>query len=65
MRSMRTIGKRKAGQGDRNALDALVLQFGGGAPKGVFRYKSAREANEAQEQWTTERVQQRMKISAP
>lgn len=38
-------------------LDALVLQFGGGAPKGVFRYKSAAEANEAQERWTTERVQ--------
>ena len=61
---MRTIGKRKAGQGDRKALDALVLQFGGGAPKGVFRYKNAREANEAQERWTTERVQQRMKTSA-
>ena len=62
---MRTIGKRKAGHGDRPGLDALVLQFGGGAPKGVFRYKNAGEANEAQERWTAERVQRRMKISAP
>jgi len=61
---MRVIGKRKAGEGDRPGLDALVLRFGGGAPKGVFRYKSAEEANRDQERWMIERAQRRTKMSA-
>ncbi len=61
---MRVVGKRQHGSGDREGLDALVLAFGGGAPKGVFRYRDAREANEDQDRWTSERVQRRMQMSA-
>jgi hypothetical protein len=35
---MRVVGKRKKGSGDRAGLDALVLELGGGATKGIFRY---------------------------
>jgi hypothetical protein len=59
---MRVIGKRAHGSGDRGGLDALVLAFGGGAEKGVFRYKSQEEANRDQERWIRERVQRRMKM---
>ncbi len=62
-KTMRVVGKRKTGKGDRRALDALVTRFGGGAPKGVFRYKSAEEAKRDQERWMIERVQQRTKMS--
>jgi hypothetical protein len=58
---MRVIGKRAHGSGDRRGLDALVLAFGGGAEKGVFRYRNQEEANRDQERWTSERVQRRMK----
>jgi hypothetical protein len=61
---MRTVGKRKHVPGDRDGLDALVLAFGGGAPKGIFRYRSQQEANRDQEQWTTERVQRRTGMSS-
>ena len=61
---MRVVGKRKHGVGDRAGLDALVLQFGGGAKKGVFRYRSQDEANRDWDQWKSERVQQRMKMFA-
>lgn len=61
---MRVVGKRKAGVGDRAGLDALVLRFGGGAPKGVFRYKTAEEANRDQERWMIERAQRRTRTSA-
>jgi hypothetical protein len=61
---VRVIGKRKHAPGDRDGLDALVLAFGGGAPKGVFRYRSQNEANRDQEQWTSERVQRRTGMSA-
>jgi hypothetical protein len=54
---MRVVGKREEGQGDRAGLDALVLRFGGGAPKGVFRYRTQEEANEDQERWLRERVE--------
>ena len=64
MRGMRVVGRKKAGSGDRLGLDALVLHFGGGAPKGVFRYKSAEEANRDQERWMIERAQRRMKTSS-
>ena len=40
---MRVVGKRKEGSGDRDGLDALVLKFGGGAEKGVFRYRTQEE----------------------
>ncbi len=56
---MRVVGKRHEGHGDRAGLDALVLRFGGGAPKGVFRYRTQEEANEDQERWLSERVQRR------
>ncbi|MGH7294299.1 MAG: hypothetical protein ACRELB_05175 [Polyangiaceae bacterium] len=56
---MREIGRRRHGSGDREGLDALVLAFGGGAPKGVFRYRNQAEANRDQERWTSERVQRR------
>jgi hypothetical protein len=59
---MRVVGKRRHGSGDRDGLDALVLAFGGGAPKGVFRYRSQEEANRDQERWTSERVQRRIKM---
>lgn len=61
---MRVVGKRKEGSGDRNGLDALVLKFGGGAKKGVFRYRSQEEANRDQDQWISERVQRRIKTSS-
>ena len=61
---MRTVGKRKAGVGDRAGLDALVLKFGGGAPKGVFRYRTQEEANQDWDKWTSERVQRRIKTSS-
>ena len=61
---MRVVGKRKSGTGDRAGLDALVLRFGGGAPKGVFRYKSAEEANRDQDRWMIERAQRRTKTSS-
>ncbi len=61
---MRTVGKRKTGVGDRAGLDALVLKFGGGAPKGVFRYRTHEEANRDWDKWMSERVQRRIKTSA-
>ncbi|HEY8091980.1 MAG TPA: hypothetical protein VIF09_29160 [Polyangiaceae bacterium] len=61
---MRVVGRRQHGEGDRDGLDALVLQFGGGAPKGVFRYRNAAEANRDQDQWTSERVQRRTGMSS-
>lgn len=60
---MRVVGKRKEGIGDRVGLDALVLRFGGGAKKGVFRYRSQEEANRDWDQWMNERVQRRTKTS--
>ena len=57
---MRVVGKRESSVGDRDGLDALVLKFGGGAKKGVFRYKTQEDANRDQDQWTKERVQRRM-----
>lgn len=60
---MRTVGTRQKGEGDRKGLDALVLKFGGGAPKGVFRYKTQEEANRAWNEWIKERVQRRMTTS--
>jgi hypothetical protein len=63
MEVMRVVGRRKHGSGDRTGLDALVLRFGGGAPKGVFRYKSQEEANRDRDQWTSERVRLRTKMS--
>jgi hypothetical protein len=61
---MRIVGKRKEGSGDRKGLDALVLEFGGGAKKGVFRYKSQEEANRDWDQWMSERVQRRIRTSS-
>ena len=61
---MRVVGKRKEGTGDRSGLDALVLKFGGGAPKGVFRYRTAHEANRDWDRWMSERVQRRIKTSS-
>ncbi|MBX3191006.1 MAG: hypothetical protein KF819_28680 [Labilithrix sp.] len=61
---MRIVGKRKQGSGDRAALDALVLKFGGGAKKGVLRYRTAEEANRDWDQWMSERVQRRLKDRA-
>ena len=61
---MRTVGKRKEGSGDRKGLDSLVLEFGGGARKGVFRYKSQEEANRDWDQWMSERVQRRIRTSS-
>ena len=61
---MRVIGKRKEGSGDRAGLDALVLAFGGGAKKGVFRYRTQEEANRDSDQWMSERVQRRIKTSS-
>jgi hypothetical protein len=61
---MRIVGRRKHGSGDREGLDALVLTFGGGAPKGVFRYRSHQEANGDQERWMSERVQRRTEMFA-
>jgi hypothetical protein len=53
---MRVVGKRKHAEEDRKGLDALALRFGGGAPKGVFRYRSHEEANEDCDRWTQQRV---------
>ena len=53
---MRTVGRRQHAAGDRQGLDALVLRFGGGAPKGVFRYRTQEEANRDWSRWTSERV---------
>lgn len=61
---MREVGKRKHGSGDRKGLDELVLRFGGGAPKGVFRYRTPEEANRDQDRWMSERVQRRIKTSS-
>jgi hypothetical protein len=61
---MRVVGKRQHATGDRDGLDALVLAFGGGAPKGVFRYRDQQEANRDQDRWTSERVQRRTGMSA-
>lgn len=60
---MRIVGKRKESYGDRVGLDALVLRFGGGAKKGVFRYKTAAEANRDSDRWMIERAQRRMRMS--
>jgi hypothetical protein len=57
---MRVIGKRRHAPGDRDGLDALIVAFGGGAPKGVFRYRTQEEANADQERWIRERVQRRI-----
>jgi hypothetical protein len=61
---MRIIGKRKEGVGDRDGLDLLVLKFGGGAKKGVFRYRTQEEANRDWDRWMSERVQRRIKTSS-
>jgi hypothetical protein len=61
---MRVVGKREEGSGDRDGLDALVLKFGGGAPKGVFRYRTADEANRDWDRWLSERVRRRIKTSS-
>ena len=61
---MRTVGKREHVPGDRVGLDALVLRFGGGAPKGVFRYRTQDEANRDWDKWLSERVQRRTKTSS-
>lgn len=58
---MRVVGKRKEGAGDRDGLDSLALKFGGGAKKGVFRFRSQEEANRDQDQWMIERVQRRIR----
>lgn len=62
--AMRTVGRRKHGTGDRAGLDALVRRFGGGAKKGVFRYKTQEEANRDWDQWMIERAQRRTKTSS-
>ena len=59
----RVVGKRKEGQGDRKGLDALVLKLGGGAEKGVFRYKTQEEANRDWDRWMIERAR-RMTMSS-
>ena len=61
---MRVVGKRVEGRGDRKGLDALVLKFGGGAVKGVFRYRNQEEANLDWDRWKTERVQRRTTTSS-
>jgi hypothetical protein len=61
---MRVVGTRKEGTGDRKGLDALVLRFGGGAEKGIFRYRNSEEANRDWDRWISERVQRRMKTSS-
>jgi hypothetical protein len=59
---MRIVGKREHVPGDRQGLDRLALELGGGAPKGIFRYRSADEANRDWDQWQSERVQRRIKM---
>jgi hypothetical protein len=61
---MRVVGKRTHVTGDRRGLDALVLKFGGGAKKGVFRYRTQESANEDWERWKSERVRRLMTMSA-
>jgi hypothetical protein len=61
---VRVVGLRKKGSGDRRGLDALVLKFGGGAEKGVFRYRTQEEANRDWDRWMSERVQRRIKTSS-
>jgi hypothetical protein len=61
---VRVVGKRKKGSGDRPGLDALVLELGGGAAKGVFRYRSQEEANRDQDRWMIERARRRIKTSS-
>jgi hypothetical protein len=61
---MRVVGKRKKVSGDRQGLDVLVLELGGGAKKGVFRYRTQEEANRDWDRWMIERVQRRTKTSA-
>jgi hypothetical protein len=58
---MRVIGKRTQGDGGRAALDELARRFGGGAEKGIFRYKNAYEANRDQDRWMIERARRPMK----
>jgi len=60
----RVVGKRKHVPGDRKGLDVLVLELGGGAPKGVFRYRTQEEANADWDRWMSERVQRRTKTSS-
>jgi hypothetical protein len=60
----RVVGKRIEAPGDRAGLDALVLKFGGGARKGVFRYRTQEEANRDWDQWISERVRRRTKTSS-
>ena len=62
--AMRVVGKRSKGTGDRPGLDALVLALGGGAPKGVFRYRSHEEANRDQDRWMIERARRRTRTSS-
>lgn len=62
--AMRIVGKRKEAPGDRAGLDALVLEFGGGAEKGVFRYRNQDEANRDWDRWISERVRRRTKTSS-
>ena len=62
---MRVIGKREQGVGDRDGLDTLVLELGGGAVKGVFRYRSQEEANRDWDEWIRERVQRRIEMCGP
>jgi hypothetical protein len=61
--AMRVVGKREKGSGDRRGLDALVLELGGGAEKGVFRYRNQEEANRDWDRWVSERVRRRTKTS--
>jgi hypothetical protein len=61
---MRIVGKRTQGDGDRASLDQLVRRFGGGAEKGVFRYKCAEDANRDQDRWMIERAQRRTTTSS-
>lgn len=61
---MRVVGKRRHVEGDRNGLDELVRKFGGGAPKGVFRYRTAEDANRDWDQWMIERARQRIETSS-
>ena len=61
---VRVVGKRKEGVGDRAGLDILVLELGGGAEKGVFRYRTQGDANRDWDRWMSERVQRRIKTSS-
>lgn len=61
---MRVVGKRKHAPGDRAGLDDLALRFGGGAKKGVYRYRTAEEANRDWDQWMIERARRRIATSS-